>query len=721
VALLAFSVIIIFPGVARATLQFDVFLGYDGVVPEACWFPVVCEIKNDGASFTGTIEITSGGLKEGQTRQSIVELPTGTLKRVVVPVFCSGRGYNSWDVELLDEHGRKRAEQTGLRPNKQTAAHTPVVGALARTAGGVPVIQKIKSPQTELQPTSARMAPAIFPDNPLVLEGMRTIYLNSEAASELKLNQVNALLAWLESGGHLIVAVEQIADVTAARWLKDIFPCDLTGVQPLSRHTEIQQWVKNAVVPANADELLSYPSTPYYGGGNAPRSSSVSSVAGSQPFLDLTDDFTFETTPLQVATTTSRGGNVIVSSDNKPIIVESNHGRGKVTALLFSPEREPMRSWKNLPAFWARVIEAPMAWYVVSDYNNPMGGLSSDGIFGAMLDTRQVHKLPIEWLLLLLLIYLVVIGPFDQMWLKRIGRPMLTWITFPCYVVLFSLLIYFIGYKLRAGESEWNELHLVDVTLQSDHADLRGRTYASVYSPSNQRYLLSNQQKYATLRGEFASSWGGAGQSSQRATVTQNGDNFGAEVFIPVWTSQLFVSDWWNSGGMPFDVSVTGQGDSWQVKVQNRTQQKITGAQLAVEDTILTLGDIGAGETKTFTPSRTQGSPIKDFVTRHGSSFTAAVQSRQGAFGASEAGRLSDLQNASVAASFLTRLSSKDNYLGRFVCTPGLDLTPAVEEGNAVFLAWAGDYAPVKPMNQFTPKRSHKDTLWRVTVPLKRS
>ena len=40
---------------------------------------------------------------------------------------------------------------------------------------------------------------------------------------------------------------------------------------------------------------------------------------------------------------------------------------------------------------------------------------------------------------------LVVIGPLDQYWLKKINRQMLTWITFPTYVVLFSLLSYFIG------------------------------------------------------------------------------------------------------------------------------------------------------------------------------------------------------------------------------------------------------------------------------------
>ena len=54
------------------------FPGYDGIVPEATWFPFVCEIKNDGAAFTGVIEVSAGQLNGGQTRRVVVELPTGT-------------------------------------------------------------------------------------------------------------------------------------------------------------------------------------------------------------------------------------------------------------------------------------------------------------------------------------------------------------------------------------------------------------------------------------------------------------------------------------------------------------------------------------------------------------------------------------------------------------------------------------------------------------------
>src|SRR5436190_21498501 len=83
--LLVWFCVMAFPARAEspsANLQFDVFLGYDGLVPEATWFPVVCEIKNDGPSFTGIIEVAPGNANVGQVRRMVVELPTGTLKRL---------------------------------------------------------------------------------------------------------------------------------------------------------------------------------------------------------------------------------------------------------------------------------------------------------------------------------------------------------------------------------------------------------------------------------------------------------------------------------------------------------------------------------------------------------------------------------------------------------------------------------------------------------------
>jgi hypothetical protein len=317
--------------------------------------------------------------------------------------------------------------------------------------------------------------------------------------------------------------------------------------------------------------------------------------------------------------------------------------------------------------------------------------------------------------LLLLIVYLVVIGPFDKYWLNKIKRPMLTWITFPCYVVFFSLMIYFIGYKLRAGESEWNELHVVDVLVHGNLGELRGRTYASIYSPVNAKYRVEGKQNCSTFRGEFQSSMSGS-ESSERAEVYQDGNNYRADIFVPVWTSQLFVSDWWLTAPVPIEARVVSDGGNWVVTVINHLEHPLLHAEAVLDDRIVELGsDVPPGASKTFHIARGQGARLQDFLTQQGANFASAASSRQNAFGSTASGQIGDLPRSSMAASFLSRTQQGPF---EFISPPGLDLSPLVEEGDAIILAWSQDYSPIQPINQFSPRRSHRDTLWRLAVPV---
>jgi len=143
----------------------------------------------------------------------------------------------------------------------------------------------------------------------------------------------------------------------------------------------------------------------------------------------------------------------------------------------------------------------------------------------------------------------------------------------------------------------------------------------------------------------------------------------------------------------------------------------LTNAQIAVESYLMTLeGELLPNQTRTFNLSRQKAVRLAEFVSSYGQAFQSAVQSRQRAFGATESGHIIDLPKSTVAASFLSQIAPQQNSMARFVTTPGLDLSSLVEHGSAVVFAWAGDYSPVSPMNRFSPKRTHRDTLWRVAV-----
>jgi hypothetical protein len=520
---------------------------------------------------------------------------------------------------------------------------------------------------------------------------------------DLKANQVGPLLAWLHGGGHLVVGLEQINHLSGpGEWLKQLLPCEITGVTSIASLGQLQTWLTNR---------QRFDGTEYDFSRTMPKGLPSGMAFDFNPYAKLPRDSKFEEAQMQVATLKLRDARVLVGSSATPLAIIAARGRGQITLLTFAPELEPFRSWSNAAHFWAKMIDLPPDMLSTENtYRYP--GRPIDGVFGAMIDSKQVRKLPVGWLLLLLLGYLGVIGPLDQYWLKKLNKQMLTWITFPAYVAFFSLLIYFIGYKLRAGETEWNELHVVDVIPHGEHADLRGRSYGSIYSPVNARYSFASAEPYATFRGEFSGNFGG-GQESSRATVEQRGSAFRAEASVPVWTSQLFVNDWWRQEPLPLKVTVTAA----EVTVDNRLDVKLTAARLVVEDSVIDLGEIRARETKSFPRRGATGrsTPLKEYVQKHANNFLSAMESRRRAFGDSASSQIHDLTNASMAASFITLNNTKENY-NNFSVQPGFDLSSLVERGDAVFLAWAPGYSFTKPLNQFSARRGSRDTLIRVAV-----
>lgn len=711
----AFTSLFCLATAARAALQFDAFLGYDDILPERSWFPITCELHNDGPPFNAIVEIAAEDFGRGQIRRFPVDLPTNTRKRICIPLFSAAR---QWDVRLLDEGGKLRGEQI-LDRGRVVKNSLPLVAGLARTTAGLPVFPDFPlSFNQDSKYSAARLQPALFPDNPLALEGIDLLYLSSERAANLSIGQVNALMAWLQDGGHLVLGVEQLTDVNATPWLRDLAPCELTSTGTLNSHDALAAWAKSAAstpVAAPAPRRAPYLQP---GFGLRPNVPSLQAKPPAYvPGQAWADDVEFDTAPLQTATGSLRDGTYLIGDATAPLAIEGLRGRGKITVLTFDPEREPFVSWKNRGWFWAGLAGIPASAFQAPYATIRASRLSSDGIFGAMIDTKQVRKLPLGWLLALLAAYLAVIGPLDQYWLKKINRQMLTWVTFPCYVLIFSGLIYYIGFHLRAGELEWNELSLVDILPDADRAVLRGQTYVSIYSPINADYELAGEQKFASLRGEYLGNFGG-NQESSRAEIVQTGNNFDAKAYVPVWTSQLLVSDWVQPSPLPLKLTATRNGTEWTVAVENKLDHDLPQSSVVLGGMFYSLGPLKAGESKLFTLGPRGGSPVDEMVRPYENAFRSAVESRHNSFGNNSVA-IPDIVAGAMAASFIGYIDRDNgpNDWNNFTAPASLDLSRFAEGNYAILLAWDAGHTLTADLNRFQPKRMRRDTLLRLVVP----
>ena len=316
---------------ACADVRFDVFLGYDEILPERSWFPITCEIYNDGPAFNAVVEITG----PGQTRRMALDLPTNTRKRIFIPAFAAGR---TWHARLLDERGRVRDDQQ-KEPSRIMPDNLPLVAALPRTASGLPVLPQSSAWRNyDSKYPVARLQTALFPDNPLALEGIDTLYLSSEKAVELSVGQVNALMAWLQCGGHLVLGIEQLTDVNATPWLRELLPCTLSSIVTVNDHDSLESWIRFAASDT------------------------------------LPGDAQFDSAPMLVAAGSLRDGTPLIGDSAAPLAVDGYRGRGRITVLTFSPEREPFMSWKNRAWFWSKLAGVPPAAYTKSNSVLGMAG-----------------------------------------------------------------------------------------------------------------------------------------------------------------------------------------------------------------------------------------------------------------------------------------------------------------------------------------------------------
>ncbi|MDA0752407.1 MAG: hypothetical protein O2964_17015, partial [Verrucomicrobia bacterium] len=522
----------------------------------------------------------------------------------------------------------------------------------------------------------------------------------------------------LAQGGHWIVAMDEPAEVTAVPWLGSLMPFVPTGVSSITWDGTFEEWIRNP-------SLKSYPAPtcdPDLIDQNQYRQSNARADSLENRYTRVRSDDQVDAAPMPIVLGRVTDGTVLAEQNGIPLIIHAVRGRGQVTVLTFSPEREPIKSWENKPWFWAKLSGIPGRWFEVGNRNS-YGGEGVDGLFGSMIESRQIRKLPVEWLMLMLVVYLLFIGPIDRIILKKLNKQMWTWVTFPAYVALFSGLIYYIGFKLRAGDSEWNELHVVDVIPFGQESMARGRTYGALYSPVTAQYELRSQRNLGSLRMEATGLWRGSQGGNRQSEMLKMSDGFAAGVSVPVWTSRLFISDWYDTlqnNVLEAQVS-SSNGEPAMLTVRNMVPYAFDRLRLMIGDKVYDLDGLpqGPSASQTFDLTQTKSVYLRDFLRNHSSNFRPALDSRLRALGHTY--RLNKPFEASSVISMMGSIYKLAGNGQNFIYQSNLDLTRHLESDKAVLLAWSESDLGMQALNTFDPKRTAKNTLIRVVIPLKAS
>lgn len=185
-------------------------------------------------------------------------------------------------------------------------------------------------------------------------------------------------------------------------------------------------------------------------------------------------------------------------ADASPLVVQAPYGLGRVTLLAFDPDLKPVKGWKNESAFWEQLLLAAGPRLAAGQQFNQFGfrqfgaddtDTTLRGIVDQLENFEGVPVISFGWVALFILLYIIVVGPLDYWFLKKVVKRLeFTWITFPTIVLAVSAAAYFAAYHLKGSDLRVNRLDVVDYDLQTKQ--VYGRSFFSVFSPRIQKYTV---------------------------------------------------------------------------------------------------------------------------------------------------------------------------------------------------------------------------------------
>lgn len=185
--------------------------------------------------------------------------------------------------------------------------------------------------------------------------------------------------------------------------------------------------------------------------------------------------------------------NILEDNEDRPLAVQSPYGLGRITVFAFDLDRTPFTDWSKRGGFWENIVEFTGYMLPMSNQKIESYGIQYDDLSNRLQESLDffegVPVVSFGWVALFILIYIILIGPVDYLFLKKVVRKLeWTWITFPVIVISVSAGAYFAAYALKGKDLKTNKVDVVDIDLAGKRMD--GNVWFTLFSPRIQNYTI---------------------------------------------------------------------------------------------------------------------------------------------------------------------------------------------------------------------------------------
>jgi len=451
-------------------------MGFNGVGRVGNWLPIRLQVHGLAATHECILTVIASDARGDQCESKVaaaVSDSSGALD--IRGVFMTGRldgpvrlRLEDTDGKILWQHlvpcravgnsaGTERSESDLTVPvvaeMKLLRHHSQTVLVAGTPAGLGELDKELAANESTRDELSLLRVGSLsdFPETRRGLDSVDTILLVTEYG--LSENQTEAIREWVLTGGNLLVScgenLPQFLTSPIGQWLQPVFGID-----------------QNLLASKDLTALQNFVSG----------SSQLQTNRYDVPIVRLGAD----------------QPRIIVNSINGPLISRISSGAGVITMLAVDLNLKPLDRWLSLSDLYetllfGRILE------VGTEQTRRGGRISSSGVtdiatqLANAADAIPANERWSSWhAMLLMLVYLVVIGPLDYLLVvKLLQRPRLTWLTFPSMLVLACGLTLWWSGSQRAAATV-RQIHLLDVSQGESRQFVRTRSWSSLSTSQSQ-------------------------------------------------------------------------------------------------------------------------------------------------------------------------------------------------------------------------------------------
>lgn len=481
-------------------------VGFDGHFKLTQWTPVSVYIENRGQDIKGDIEIV--GDQDSSTAMLFTApavIPKGSKKRIDLYVRM-----NTLQKQMnidLKSNGKvlKTIEVDQLIP-MSTANF--MMGVLTEDQSGLSYWWEKQSGDrlfSKYEPIALEVYD--IPDRREPMDNFSMLIIDDFDTSQLTSTQKESLSAWVDRGGILLIGTGGSGIKTLKGLSSDVVSIEDGGISKEVKPKVLQDLAETEILTDVPVELM-----------------------------DLSYDSSWK---------------VVAGENTSPYILMKRQGNGYIFVSSFSIGKQPITGWSGSKILWERVFEK----YLDSDavimlkepqmYRDISSSESNYSIFEALANISEMDPPSADKLIIILMIYLIIIGPLNYFLLKKIDRRELAWFTIPVLVILFSLGIYSLGSKVKGNEVVANVISTVELSEDSPSKNID--TYTGVFIPKRGDYSFSMEGDGFLVPGvNRDDSYNGLDRGGKKEITAQiiQGANPTAKVFdINMWTMETFFTE----------------------------------------------------------------------------------------------------------------------------------------------------------------------------------